>query len=617
MRRWYGTLLLPLVAGAWFCFSGRGPHTSSPPRQSAAVPAATHASSVRQSPAERPWARGVTHTYQVESTTSTTLFEGRGGAPITMKISGRMSMAVLGEDDGTVELRGELREASVTVGRSAEGARLGAAISEPFLVRVDPTGALREVLFEGSVPVEGRQIVTALVAALRLSHEPSARSWTASERDGVGEYVGQYRRDANQVTRTLPDYQRVWSADGLVSTSTTGSWTVHGTTVASYEQGMWPTETRSAGKQIIVQRAPDIRSSHEWVTRARLWRVERGKPAEAPRAGWAASLQGPAESARVAFARAKRNADENHVGDASFGELLGTLERAKTRRERSRAMARMAALMRLDPSTTRGASAALASGLDEESRSALLGALGSAGTPEAQRVLADIAGSTGAAPLDRSHALALLGASPNQAPENLEVIQAALRDDDPNVRNNAALALGNSAQALGAQGLDSGDAALDALRDRLAAAREPSEIVATLAALGHAGDERALPLIEPFLHHGLEEIRGAAISALHLLPGDRPEALLAAAATHEQASRMRKLAVQALGYRALSALLLAVLEDRALHDEAPLVRRQVASVLARHAAASPKALALLRALASGDSDADVRAHAASLLPGPG
>jgi hypothetical protein len=561
-----------------------------------------------------PWSRGDAHLYEITTSSLSRLSEEARVAPVALTARGHLIFTVIGENEGKIEIRADLQEATVTLQGTRRGP-LADAMERPFLVRVDPDGALREVLFESSVPAEGRQLLTGLVAAVRLAHRPERASWSAAERDAAGEYVGRYQLQDDQVTRTLSGYQRVWSGAGLIDPNQVGAWTVEGTTSARYQGGRWPVEVRSEGKQGVAMTSPALRTHHAWKTRARLLRTERRDPDGGLPPGWRELLQGQERASERAFERARRSMLEERVAGATFPELVGALRASSTPKERTRAMNRMTALLRLSPV---GASAeareAWHQDLDPEARGALLGALSGAGTREAQRVLAEIGSSRSEAPEVRAHALALLGVSPGLDPETHPVLEAAAREDDPNLRANATLALGNAAHAWSAQGREEATAAFELLRDRLAEAKTLPEIALCLDALGNTGDERALPLIEPFLRSPSPELRDAAIPALRLIPGERPDQLLAALAVSSDEAA-RKLAVQAMGHREPSPALLAALEDRARRDAEPSIRTQVALTLGMFLPGAPQALPLLRWQAEHDVDPSVRKAASAQLDG--
>lgn len=608
MRYWsFALLLLPAIASVgWVVTRPSAQPAARRPEAAAQAPAASAAPAARGERQESPWVEGDTRVYEVSTSNRTSIAGGPRSAPIDIEIEGRLTFTVLRTVDGRVELGAQLDPRKVTL-KGAPSRAIEAAVRAPFVARVDQSGALQEVAFEAGTPVEGRQLLAAIVSATRLSHQAEKSSYSASERDGTGEMTAYYRRQGGVETRTVGAYQRLFSDEGLVDPSQAGKVAAQSATTARYEdRSMWPVEVRGEGSFSVTSEAPRMASRNEWRTTARLVEVGR-RAVEAP-AAWVEALQGQEQGNRRAFEKARRNMDESRVSGASFEQILGEVKAAKTPREAGKAQVRLAALARLDPAATASAAKAALSGpIGDDERKVVFAALSSSGTREGQRVLVE---SIAAAerPEVRAMAASMLGMAPSVDPENKPALVKAMGDESQAVRDNATLALGNAARGWSAQGMAESDDAFEALSKRLEAASTMAERIVCIDALGNMGDERALPLLTPFTLGGPAEMRLSAIAALRQIPGDGAEQLLSTLAGDPD-PQARQEAVKAMGYRPHAEGVLAALDRRARSDASVAVRTQVVHSLGRLAPKSAAAAELLAWQAASDPSGEVRAEA--------
>lgn len=609
MRTWsFALLLLPVIASTgWVLTRPSAPSAGQRVEASAQVSSASPSSTARgERREESPWVAGDTRVYEVSTSNQTRISQNAGSTPIDIVIEGRLTFTVLRAVDGRVELGAQLDPRKVTL-KGATNRVIEAAVRAPFVARVDQTGALLELAFESGTPVEGRQLLAAIVSAVRLSHQADKSSYSASERDGTGEMTAYYRRQGGVETRAVGAYQRIFSDEGLVDPSQAGKVSTQSATTARYEdRSMWPVEVRGEGSFSVTSESPRMVSRNEWRTTARLVEVGR-RSVDAPEP-WVEALQGQEQGNRQAFAKARRNMDEGRVSGASFEQIMAEVKAAKTPREIGKAQVRLAALARLDPAATASAAKSVLSGsIGDEERKVVFAALSSSGTREGHRVLVE---SIAAAerPEVRAMAASMLGMAPAVDPENKPALVKAMSDEDPTVRDNATLALGNAARGWSAQGMAQSDDAFDALSKRLEAASTMAEKIVCIDALGNMGDERALPLLTPFSLGGPADLRLAAIAALRQIPGDGADQLLSALVSDPD-PQARQAAVQAMGYRPHAEGVLAALTRCARSDAAVAVRVQVVHTLGKLAPRSAAAVELLAWQAASDPSSEVRDEA--------
>lgn len=150
-----------------------------------------------------------------------------------------------------------------------------------------------------------------------------------------------------------------------------------------------------------------------------------------------------------------------------------------------------------------------------------------------------------------------------------KVPYAELRDEDPKVRMDAALRLGEEKppdavpalvailddpdefvriQAVVSLGKIGDEAAVPALA-RLAADPLSSVRLATIQALGKIGDEAAIPILSKSLYEEDETLRTAAAKALGEIPGDASLDALLSVAIHDEHERVREHVVRVIRMR--------------------------------------------------------------------
>jgi HEAT repeat protein len=190
-------------------------------------------------------------------------------------------------------------------------------------------------------------------------------------------------------------------------------------------------------------------------------------------------------------------------------------------------------------------------------RGVVLGALGHAGTEEAQQTLLDVMQDGALTSETRVHAgiAMMLVEHPNA--NVIDALRAGLRTPDADLRATAGLALGAFAGRLGDTAL------VDDLLAELAAARDPQRVIELLAALGNARDTRALPAIRTALGSSLASVRRAAVTALRGFASAEAQTLVARVLVQDSDALVRKAAAQAAAFLELRDALSAALANEA------------------------------------------------------
>jgi hypothetical protein len=221
---------------------------------------------------------------------------------------------------------------------------------------------------------------------------PRAAEWSTEERDVSGEYDAKWTRtDDRAAQRQKLRYRRVVTVDGLVPTADIGRYDVSSSDTFTLDAAGWPTALTAIESLRAGNATDPMTITMDGKTTATLLRSEDAGQAGGP-VDW--DRYETSELALApSFDGARRNIDAQRVGRDSLGDMVSQLAAIPDRADpRSRALAqqhaRLASLFRLKPEAAADAMARIARGeVDAILARSLIGALGTAGTPEAQRAL--------------------------------------------------------------------------------------------------------------------------------------------------------------------------------------------------------------------------------------
>lgn len=534
---------------------------------------------------------------------------------ILLEAAGKLSVRVLSATQGQVELLFALEAPRVEAGDGQQKApasttdELARAAALPFAVRLDPRGKIQQLRFRERTSTVSRGLLKALAASMQLAApETPAAAWASEEQDSTGAFVARYlRTGSDQIERSWSGYTALASGRGLVPAEQAGAKEGGGRVLLLLDARRWPLEL--AGTSALRQEPGGGLPPSEGNLTVQL-RLERALDGEAP----AAFEQEPGDIVSTldrveADPRVKR--PEGSVA-SSLSQLTRSL--AETPREqggkRARDMVALKNLFREDPAAVADIRGQILRGAPGVMAKPALGALGAAGTPQAQRALADVASSERIELDQRTDAVIHLGLSPSPTLDSITSMEKLSQRREPEVRDAARLALGNQTRSLLLAG--NTDDAAEPLRHLFEAYQEaqtPEEKALILRALGNSGARAVLPLAQSAAFSPSAELRAAAAVAARQIDDPRADVLL------DQLLRdgdpdVRLAAVAALGSRPLPAHVPA-LTRTLTEDESTAVRRRVIDLLHRQLPA-PEAAALLALVTQGDASPELRALAASL-----
>lgn len=580
----------------------------SSPAASAPAPAAA-----ARAASERDLHLGASFTYEI---TATHALAAEGGATMTSTtLGGRLAFAVVGEGGDGARIRAELAQPT----RSDVPAQAGAALDglgTAFFFVLRPDGSTTGFQFPKGMSGDVRRRLRAVVSSMQLVMGAGAGAggaWERVESDEMGQYVASYERSGAGFAKSKLRYDLVRTPAGLVAPESFGTkYETRGASALVADASGWPSSIdEDSAVAVSFQGGRMVMTTK---TKARLVAHADDRRFAGSYEAALASFDPDADGLAADAALAGRNADANLVGKATYGSLVTDLEQATDARARNRSTAKLGALFATRPEAVAEARAALlAKGTNEKTGSVIASALGNAGTPEAQRALADVLGAKEAPSGTKANAAISLGLVAHPTTEAKAALTGASKSSDASVAETATLALGNLAKASAADGQDASDV-VTSLIAKLEAAQTTADKVLYLDALGNTGDERALAPISARLSDGSVYVRGAAVGALRFQKGEGVAASLFVASGDPETT-VRRAAISAVAQQSVVAHL-PTLKRVLGEDEEASLRIAAVRVLARAVDTVPEVEAILAKTASSDADAQVREAATQALSKP-
>jgi hypothetical protein len=271
----------------------------------------------------------------------------------------------------------------------------------------------------------------------------------------------------------------------------------------------------------------------------------------------------------------------------------------------------MAALFRIRPEeAARAADSILRGALGGEPAKRLIGALGGAGTAQAQQALASVLGAESAASEARGDAAASLGLTKHPTAGSKQALLAASSSSEREISSTATLGLGNLTRRMNEEAGDTSDA-IAALIRGLEGAADDAQRILYLDALGNSGDARALSAIEPYLAHAEVRVRAAAVEALRFMAGVEQKIIVALG---DLAAAVRRAAASTLAYRAITPLR-SIVSLMLQKDPDVSTRLELVNALKLRKRQEPDLVELLAWSAANDPSADVKSSAKGAIGG--
>lgn len=521
----------------------------------------------------RQWNAGASYVYDLDSIRSMTIHKNDAvDQALRYRVVGQLSLTVMGREGNQVRLRADLLPKQVDVSPKSDknGVDL---LAGTFYLITTTKGEIKEYFFPKNIAVEARTLLSGIVNSLQVIRaDGNSAKWQTIEADVSGQYSASYSaKDASTIEKSKNQYLRTRSPSGFLPMQKDTQFAVTSTANFALDDSGWP-------KSLTEKETLEVSTLGMRVTGSIASTIKLTGVTNHPE--WTGDFPEGVESERVSEAQAmalsKKNADINMVGGRSFAQIALELN-AKTNDGRSRAQARMAALFRVNPEEAKNAVEEVLHGSgDDNSKRRLIGALGSAGTPEAQHELARLLESPEAEDL-RVNAAVALGLSKNPTQETMQALDKAADSKNSALANASILATGNAVRAMNADQSGNTTDAVQSLIDGLANATTDAQKQLYLDALGNTGDVRALAAIMPYLTNASVQLRATATTAMKFMNGPvADQAIITAFSDAEML--IRRAAVFTVAFRPIAGVLPAL--DTLLKTEKEMtVRMEILSAM--------------------------------------
>jgi hypothetical protein len=545
-----------------------------------------------------------------------------GGHPIEIHMIGSWTTTISAVRAGEYDVQLQLADLQFT-GDAVKGApqasltAMRARLTRPFWATYRTDGGLLSMHFYRDMTASDRNLLQMIATELQLVRpaevsDSEAKTWTAQERDGAGEYSALYV--SPQPARILKRKLKYLYTDGVAGApanalrisveasdvefsmdSDRRVETIDGKdgvrmSLSSDKSGQLEAVTEFHASHLQSRRAPELagslqRSLSEVVESSVV--TQRLDPATLHADSDARLLDGYTTDAVLNAAFAK------DPGVAASPDRLTALFR-----RRAEAAGRAAELL-----------------AKNGSRKTITNALGAAGSASSVAALSSLAHNSALDQELRVDAILAFVQMQHPAKEAMHVPVDLVQDPNPAIQSAARLISGALAHAGRANFPGEADAIETNLRTLYRDAKGTAERVELLGALGNSAGRGAIQTIEASLHDSSPSIRAAAVRALRLASGPEVDRLLAAAMVSDSDSTVRADAIFATRFRhPLPDQLADALMRTASSDPITYVRSDALAVLIQNPAASPRIAETLAKIAESDADAGIRRQAREANP---
>jgi HEAT repeat protein len=532
----------------------------------------------------------------------------------------KLNLYPVGSDPRGARWVGTIDEATGAVDGEIAATTSDEAVRElevRFAFVVTPQGEVVAMGFPAEASRSGQSVARALVAALQFVRpEGGTDAWTTKEPTSLGRCNASYQRTTPQHYKKTKTECSLLSASGAtdagVKTSVQSS--------AEYDLGPQIVEKVSSseslkltfpqGGEITVSTKLELALSGE---------VSAKNPCPGSDAWKLGPLYAPTQEARSPSREEELAAKRALLAGARFSELSAEIEAAISAEDaeaRTNAFSRLSALFELDPESIKEAAAALRTAIESSKAEGIVAALSDSRSPAAQSEMNSLIKDPKVENHVKEHVLAHMGLHGEPSLETIGTLEdVALHSDDPQMRDQAILALGGVAKH--ADGREETRNAAERTTNRINSAydkaKTPEERSVILGAMGNAGAQSSLPAIETALKNDNPDVRADAVFSLRFIQGEHAERLIAGTLLGDPAPMVRRAAAETFGYRDLSPLLEQAALSAYKADTASFVRHSVISFLcAKVPNVGTSGIEALR-LATRDEDEAVRTNATAAL----
>ena len=528
---------------------------------------------------------------------SNQLFELRLGGKLETLVS-----EVLGKE---VRVRLRLVEPKIEGAGKSVPADVVSAFATPFFADYDERGRALRLHVTPDLDRTVRGILSEIVSTTQLTiPEPAGARWSAVEADTMGDYKASYNRvSATRIMRQKSEYVRVASQGGDQKSQPDPEILAYG---AEFELDDWGRAKDLKCTSFAKTAAGGTGMSFEARTELTLKMVSRSRETQ----GLPLSIAGLVSTSITRDphdSQGKKNIDRQLVAGTDVKGILEGRVDAKDGGQPARARTRLEALFRLDSSAIKTALALL----DDANARPILGGLAGAGTPEAEKALGDVLRDDRSSSAERLAAVDAVFDLENPTPETATALEALARSGDPEVKQNASLALGVAAARMAENDPTAAQGVVRRMADDYASAQSNDERIRVVGGLGNTRSSDSLAALTQAMGSNDPAVRAAAAAALRFVPDPAADVLIAKAMTSDPDNNVRQAALLAAGYRAYDPLAQAL--ETVSKDPDANIRGTLISTLAQMAQQDGQALVLLDWIANNDPSTELRSRAQGAL----
>jgi hypothetical protein len=585
----------------------------------------------------RAFEAGHSYAYDLKYESSAALKQAGAGA-FKLGLASKLQLDVLRVRGPEIELGVAFREPQLTVNGSGEDPtllELERDLSHPavFVLREGKVASQR---FAADISPIIVSLERSVIAAIQLPSPTSgATSWSAQELDSTGRYKAEYQLDrAESVVR-----KRKLAFEALLTTGKLGSVDQSkllpkieaSSFVLGWKEGKLASVsgqeklvTDVMGTQLVSESSLSLTGSKA-DPGARLVRdtvLAQTKEVSPDHAFGAAPTRGAFDKLRTdprSFEQliAELEGETEHAAGDLYGSKndmpVSALEQAQRKEALGKRTGTFGALVvNLRQHSENLAKAEKLVLAESKAAPKLVDALASAGTPDAQAVLARLVQNEGLPRRLRGATATAFMLVDQPTLHTSEVLERLV--DDPVLHDFGIFGIGSASRALREQGnVVRADELAKKLLMFLAEAKDDARRISVLRGIANSGYPGAVDAVRPFLTTGELDVRAAAVQALRLIQGDAVDVLVAARLTGDASSKVRLAAVKTLSRRPPSAALRQAVSSAALKESDQDVRRRIVDVLALWLPKAPELKLVLERVVREDTSPRLRELAAKAL----
>jgi hypothetical protein len=584
------------------------------------------------------WSLGTAHRYRIELSSAATFAPAinEGFAFDLAAVADVAPIRVQGDEVELILRLSDVQLTSKSGQHSSDPQATTKQLAEPYVFTLKG-GRLQHARMASGVSAETGSLLRTLSSAFQIAQaEVGATAWQALEHDATGEYAAEYRRDGAVIHKRKSKYTRL---------------NVPGDVTESIRRSVLPrliesaiTLTPRAGALVSVVLREHAESQllleNKVSVHTELELNELGSHPSPPEkiASLYASTRVVEADKPLSTTVRKDRFDEAKIGGFGFDDLRAQLEVEHAERERLQAEAKvagpgaasaasteasnentrarlatftsMAALLRQQPAALTQAVALVRAG--SPLGDVMIDALGSAGTPEAQREL--VAVMRDATLPKRVRLAAAMGVIrvKEPVPGNVQVLRSIA--DDALLREFAIYGLGTASRRLRVAGQTAvATEATDALVALLATTKDEDVRMLALRGISNSGDVGALPAVKPWLTNESMGVRHAAIDALRLMQHANADAWLAERLRDDESASMQAAVIAAATGRVPSAPMADALAKASLEGKDAIVRHRAVELASSWLEAQPRLTSTLQQVADKEEQPEIRELALNAL----